>query len=113
MLCREELNRSYLTNWVPGADDPQPDTGEAMTDRPIIFSALMIRALLDGRKSHDAAHPPQPPEWVMRMCYEGRNGWIGSGDGQGDTDAALSPRPICLGAGRFFLRLAVWKKITT
>jgi len=55
-----------------------------MTDRPIIFSAGMIRALLDGRKSQTRRiMKPQPPEWVTRMCHEGRNGWIGSGDGHG------------------------------
>jgi len=55
-----------------------------MTDRPIIFSAPMIRALLDGRKSMTRRIlKPQPPEWVTRMCHEGRNGWIGSGDGHG------------------------------
>jgi len=55
-----------------------------MTDRPIIFSAEMIRALLDGRKSMTRRIlKPPPPEWVTRMCHEGRNGWIGSGDGHG------------------------------
>jgi len=55
-----------------------------MSDRPIIFSAPMIRALLDGRKSMTRRIlKSQPPEWVTRMCHEGRNGWIGSGDGHG------------------------------
>lgn len=55
-----------------------------MTDRPIIFSAPMIKALLDGRKSQiRRILKQQPPEWVTRMCHEGRNGWIGSGDGHG------------------------------
>ena len=55
-----------------------------MSDRPIIFSAPMIRALLDGRKSQTRRIlKPQPPEWVTRVCHEGRNGWIGSGNGHG------------------------------
>ena len=55
-----------------------------MSDRPIIFSAPMVNALLDGRKSMTRrVLKSQPPEWVTRMCHEGRNGWIGSGDGHG------------------------------
>lgn len=55
-----------------------------MADRPIIFSAGMVHALLSGRKTqHRVPLKPQPPEWVTRMCHEGRNGWIGCGDGHG------------------------------
>ena len=55
-----------------------------MTDRPMIFSAPMVKALLEGRKSQTRRIlKSQPPEWVTRMCHEGRNGWIGSGDGHG------------------------------
>lgn len=55
-----------------------------MADKPIIFSSAMTRALLDGRKSMTRRIlKPQPPEWVTRMCHEGRNGWIGSGNGHG------------------------------
>lgn len=55
-----------------------------MADRPVIFSGPMVKALLEGRKSQTRRIlKSQPPEWVTRMCHEGRNGWIGSGDGHG------------------------------
>ena len=55
-----------------------------MTDRPIIFSAPMVRALLDNRKSQTRRIlKPQPPEWVSAVCHDAGREWIGSGDGHG------------------------------
>jgi hypothetical protein len=50
-----------------------------MTDRPILFSASMVRALLDGRKTQTRRilkDAPTEPGWI---CYEaaGKRTWVG------------------------------------
>lgn len=55
-----------------------------MTDRPIIFSAPMVRALLDGRKTQTRRIlKPQPPEWAtfcqQPSMYNVEHRWVPSG----------------------------------
>ena len=70
-----------------------------MTDRPIIFPAPMVRALLDGRKTQTRrVLKPQPPTGLMPECFAiaGEAQPIGARWSRGDR---LWVREACSKAG--------------
>jgi len=70
-----------------------------MRDRPIIFSAPMVRALLDGRKTMTRRLlKPQPPEWAT-FCQQpdmlnSSGAWVPSGLWRWSEEETSPPRPL-------------------
>ncbi|MFD1328255.1 ASCH domain-containing protein [Mycoplana ramosa] len=70
-----------------------------MTDRPILFSAPMVRALLDGRKTQTRrALNPQPPDWAT-FCQQPStlnimHQWVPSGLWAWSEEEQTPPRAL-------------------
>lgn len=86
-----------------------------MTDRPILFSAPMVCALLDGRKVQTRRIlKPQPPEWAT-FCeqpdmFNVERRWVPSGlwrwsEPQQSPPRALRAWPIDAGGEHYWLQL--------
>lgn len=91
-----------------------------MTERPILFSAPMVRAILDGRKTQTRrVVKPQPNDWLhpMPCCSVTSEGWQGPFDHslwahEGDRDDGEARRcPYGKHGDRLWVREA-WAKTT-